>query len=49
VVHYVPYQESDPTEGFQEQEGYSQAEAALAGTAADGGYDEFAGDDEVPF
>ncbi len=30
VVHYVPYQESDPTQGFQEQEGYSQAEAALA-------------------
>ena len=45
VVHYVPYQESDPTQGFQEQEGYSQAEAALAA----GGYDEFAGDDEVPF
>jgi hypothetical protein len=44
-VHYVPYQESDPTQGFQEQEGYSQAEAALA----DGGYDEFASDEEVPF
>ena len=26
VVHYVPYQESDPTQGFQEQEGYSQGE-----------------------
>ena len=45
VVHYVPYQESDPTEGFAEQEGYSQAEAALG----DGGYDEFASDEEVPF
>jgi hypothetical protein len=33
------------TQGFQEQEGYSQAEAALA----DGGYDEFASDEEVPF
>jgi hypothetical protein len=44
VVHYVPYQESDPTEGFAEQEGYSQAEAL-----ADGGYDEFASDEEVPF
>jgi len=25
-LHYVPYQESDPTQGFQEQEGYSQGE-----------------------
>jgi hypothetical protein len=32
-------------QGFQEQEGYSQAEAALA----DGEYDEFASDEEVPF
>jgi hypothetical protein len=45
VVHYVPYQESDPTEGFAELEGYSQAEAALG----DGGYDEFASDEEVPY
>ncbi len=49
VVHYVPYQESDPTEGFAEQEGYSQAEAALVGAGATGGYDEFASDEEVPF
>lgn len=54
VVHFVPYQECDPTEGFEEQEGYSQADAALAaaaqaGAAADGGYDEFGDDEEVPF
>jgi hypothetical protein len=49
VVHYVPYQESDPTEGFAEQEGYSQAEAALVGAGATGGYDEFASDEEAPF
>jgi len=49
VVHFVPYQQSDPTEGFQEQEGYSQAEAALGGAMADEGYDEFADDEEVPF
>ena len=49
VVHYVPYQESDPTEGFAEQEGYSQAEATLVGAGATGGYDEFASDEEVPF
>lgn len=54
VVHYEPYQESDPTGGFSEQEGYSQSEADLAGAAlangaSAGGYDEFAGDDEVPF
>ena len=49
VLHYVPYQESDPTQGFQEQEGYSQEDAALADAAVDGGYDEFAGDEEVPF
>jgi hypothetical protein len=43
VVHFVPYRECDPTEGFEEQEGYSQAVAA-----GDGGYDEFDDDEEVP-
>lgn len=42
VVQFVAREEQDATEGFEEQEGYSVADA--------GGYvDEFASDEETPF
>ncbi len=42
VVAFVPREDEDATEGFEEQEGYSVA-------AADGYHDEFASSEEAPF
>lgn len=43
VLHFVPYEREDATEGFEEEEGFSQAAAA-------GGFeDEFGDSEEVPF
>lgn len=43
VLTFIPYEAKDPTEGFEEQEGFSQA------AAADGFVDEFGDSEEVPF
>ena len=44
VVQFVPREEQDATDGFEEQDGYSVASAAL-----DGYHDEFSTDEEAPF
>jgi hypothetical protein len=46
VVEFVPYEQVDPTDGFEEVDGYTTGSAAEAGGTTGWGVDD---DDEAPF
>ena len=46
VVEFVPYEQVDPTDGFEEVDGYTTGRATEAGSSAGWVVDD---DDEAPF
>jgi hypothetical protein len=46
VVEFVPYEQVDPTDGFDELDGYTTGSAAETGSSSGWAVDD---DDEAPF